>query len=385
MAVKQYEENGKSLWMVYVNIRSKEDPRIRNQKRILGIESEKAAISAEKKLLKELSEQNVRRSSLGITWEDAIGRWELTMREDKRSFSYEANTVSDHVGLLRNCTKPWLKKAASEIYRGDARELFNALAQDGRSHAYLKHLKSTINVVFRWGIEQRLILGIHESPVHGLSLEGAKAEKVPDILTLEEIRKLLHEAKIMEHEWYPVWATALLTGMRNGELHALLWTDVDFDNRRITVSKSYHSRRRFVKSTKSGYWRNVPISDELHSLLLELKAKAGNRIHVLPRLTKWDDGLQAEVLRAFCRGIGIRSVKFHALRACFATQLLAHDIAPARVMKICGWRDLKTMQYYIRLAGVDERGATQVLKVMPSDAAVMGEVVNMFDFKGRKD
>jgi len=27
-------------------------------------------------------------------------------------------------------------------------------------------------------------------------------------------------------------------------------------------------------------------------------------------------------------------------------------------MKICGWSDLKTMQYYVRLAGVDERVAT---------------------------
>jgi hypothetical protein len=50
-------------------------------------------------------------------------------------------------------------------------------------------------------------------------------------------------------------------------------------------------------------------------------------------------------------------------------------------MKICGWKDLKTMQYYIRLAGVDERGATDSLRLLSSDAEVMGEVVNMFNFK----
>ena len=54
-------------------------------------------------------------------------------------------------------------------------------------------------------------------------------------------------------------------------------------------------------------------------------------------------------------------------------------------MKICGWRDLKTMQRYIRLAGIEEHGATQVLKIMPSDLAVMGEVVNLFDFKSKRD
>jgi integrase len=54
-------------------------------------------------------------------------------------------------------------------------------------------------------------------------------------------------------------------------------------------------------------------------------------------------------------------------------------------MKICGWEQLETMQRYIRMAGIDERGATQVLKFMPSDAAVMGEVVSLFDFKAKRD
>ena len=219
--------------------------------------------------------------------------------------------------------------------------------------------------------------------MRGLTIAGSQKEKVPDILNLEEIRKLLTEARRLEHHWYPMWAMALLTGMRNGELHALLWSDVDLENRKITVSKSYHSRGKFVKSTKSGRWRTVPIADELYTLLLELKVTTGDRSHVLPRHWKWDEGRQAEVLRAFCKGIGIKSIRFHALRACFATQLLAHDIAPARVMKICGWSELKTMQHYTRLAGVDERGATQVLKILPTDAAVMGEVVNLFDFRAK--
>ena len=44
------------------------------------------------------------------------------------------------------------------------------------------------------------------------------------------------------------------------------------------------------------------------------------------------------------------------------------------------------MQFYIRLAGVDEQGATQSLKILPSDEALMGEVVSILKFKaGRKE
>lgn len=233
-------------------------------------------------------------------------------------------------------------------------------------------------------MEHKLIPTIHESPVQGVALKFAREEKIPDILTIEEIRTLLISAKALEHPWYPVWVTALLTGMRNGELHSLLWSDVDLENRKITVSKSFHSKRRVVKSTKSGQWRTVPISDELLEVLNELKTKTGNSPNVLPRFTEWDAGRQANILRRFCIGIRIRPICFHALRACFATQLLAHDIAPARIMKICGWRDLKTMQHYTRLAGVDEKGATQVLRVLPNDAAAFSEAAEMFSEKAKK-
>jgi hypothetical protein len=42
------------------------------------------------------------------------------------------------------------------------------------------------------------------------------------------------------------------------------------------------------------------------------------------------------------------------------------------------------MQYYVRLSGIEEQGATQVLRILPSDAAVMGEVVSIFGLKNRK-
>jgi integrase len=341
-------------------------------------------LAEEKKLLVELTEKVTQRASQGATWETVIGNWEMAMRDHPELYRYERTTIIDHVSCLRRWTEAWLKKPAAVLNKGDARDVLIQLNAAGKTRGFQKKVKHTVNVVYNWGIEQRLIRGVNQSPMRGIQLLGSKTEKVPDILTLEEIRKLLQTAKDLEHRWYPIWAMALLTGMRNGELYALLWTDVDFDNHRITVSKSYHSRTKSVKSTKSGSWRTVPISEDLKALLLEVKAQAGDRPHVLPRFGPWSAGMQAEVLRAFCEGIGVRPIRFHALRACFATQLLSHDIAPARIMKICGWTQLKTMQHYVRMAGIDEKGATDQLRILPSDMAVMGEVVNLFQFKGKK-
>ncbi|MCM0606358.1 MAG: hypothetical protein KA715_09740 [Xanthomonadaceae bacterium] len=57
---------------------------------------------------------------------------------------------------------------------------------------------------------------------------------------------------------------------------------------------------------------------------------------------------------------------------------MADGVAPKRVMKIGRWSDIKTMQIYIRNAGIEKQGATEGLRFLPSDKAVMGRVVNLF-------
>jgi integrase len=147
-----------------------------------------------------------------------------------------------------------------------------------------------------------------------------------------------------------------------------MWSDVDFENSTVKVNKSYNIRMKMMKTTKSGYCRFVPISSELRSILLDLKkdAEITGRNFVLPRDWKWQKGLQARELRNFCKGLGLPSVRFHALRACFATQLIRSGVPPIQIQKICGWKDLKTMQRYIRLAGIEIDGATEMLKVLPT-------------------
>ena len=263
MSVSSYVKDGKTFWKVYVNIRSKENVSIREQKLVLGIETEKAAISEEKKIVREITEKLMKRASQGYTWGAVVNAWEIEVTSQNSIHGLQPNTIADRMSCVNRWTESWLKRPAALLTKGDAREVFNHMEASGRTLAHRKHMKSTINVLFKWGIENKMILGVHESPVHGLKLQGTKQEKVPDILTIEEIKRLLLEAKQLDHPWYPIWAMALLTGMRNGELHALLWSDVDLEHRKITVSKSYDTRSKRVKCTKSGHWRTVPISDEL--------------------------------------------------------------------------------------------------------------------------
>src|SRR5690606_33475502 len=75
--------------------------------------------------------------------------------------------------------------------------------------------------------------------------------------------------------------------------------------------------------------------------------------------------------------IGTTSIRFHALRACFATHLLSHGIASTIVQKICGWENLKTMERYVRFSGINEKGATDCLKIIPQ----MSNTENIIPFQ----
>lgn len=251
--------------------------------------------------------------------------------------------------------------------------------------AQLKKIKSSVNVIFKWAIEERLVVGVHTSPTEGVNVSD-KVERVPMILTLEEIKTFLKKAKEERHPWYHIWSFAFLTGMRSGELKALQWKDIDFERKIISVSKSYSAPKRVIKCTKAGYWRNVPISKDLHQIIMELKeaSDCDPDEFVLPRLGTWENGEAGKVLRAFLQRYDInKHVVFHTLRACFATHLLAKGVDQATVMKIGGWRDIKTFQIYVRLAGVEVKGATDVLQVLPSlDPLVPRE--NVIDFLEHK-
>lgn len=371
-------EKGEITWTAYVSVRSSRMPHIRFQKRVKGLKSKAEAIRKEKILLKELSAKVAQEEGHGFTWRMVVEKWVEVVSSPAYTYKvYSPSVIKDYYGMMYKWTREWLDRPASEINRGDGRKVLDSVLANGRSKAHQKKIKNTINMIYNWGVEERFIRGTHQSPVHGLQITVIQ-DKKPEILKISEIRTFLYEAKVQNNEWYPVWATALLTGMRSGELFALTWDDVDLDNDILTVQRSFNKRTKTFKSTKAGYWRTVPISSELKSLIIDLK-KTSKGEFVLPRLGYWLRGEQAKMLKEFCRSINIEPIKFHTLRACFATQLLGEGVEPMKVMKICGWCDLKTMARYVRLAGIDEKGVTETLSFLPPEEARSGNVVNLFN------
>lgn len=366
------QESGEARFSVYVNVRSS-DGGGRIQKRKNNLKTQAEAQRVETQLTKQCQRELWQRENTGQSWKNIIDSFETHLLNTKDE-KLQVVTRENYISSIRKHCKHWESKFAADISMADAQDLFNDLTKKKISIGHQKIIKNVIIRAYDFAVKNRLISQMTICPVTSFKFPKVE-DKIPEILNLSQIRKLLLGAKNLNHSWFVVWATALLTGMRNGELYALTWSDVNFEDKLIHVTKSYNIRSKQIKSTKSCYWRYVTISPELGELLKAERSKDPEREHVLPRLHRWTQGEQARILRQFCQGLGLPSVRFHTLRACFATQLMKQGTPPIQVMKIGGWRDLDTMNRYIRLAGIEITGATDGLKVLP-DKEVFAKTVD---------
>ena len=251
---------------------------------------------------------------------------------------------------------PWGDKNVNMITPDEIRSIINGMTAVSEIHR--QNVSKFIRAAFSLAVERRLI---PSNPCPNMRFK--KCEKIKKVLTEAQARLLLGRAKDLDNEWYPHWMLALYLGLRNGELYALKWEKVDFDTMQVLVDTSWNRKDGF-KSTKSGDDRMVPINEkELLPFLRELRLKTGATGYVLPRYHRWEKGEQARELRNFLKALGLPEIRFHDLRASWATMLLSKGLPAVQVMSMGGWKDYKTMVIYLRKAGIDIRGATDVLNL----------------------
>jgi integrase len=162
----------------------------------------------------------------------------------------------------------------------------------------------------------------------------------------------------------PLYLTAAMTGLRQGELLALRWRDVDWVAGRVRVADSYTRGR--LGSPKSGDGRSVPMADrvagELERLhqasafqgddeLVFCHPQSGN---VLDPSKLW------RRLREALARARVREITFHELRHTFGTQLAAAGTPLRAIQEWLGHADAKTTEIYRHYAPDPTGGAVLV-------------------------
>lgn len=347
MSIKQIAP-GK--WRAYY---CKRNPKTKKPVTLFRILNSKAeAIREERKLIAAVERKIAEKTT--PLWKDVVALYV----EDARNRGLAEVTIYNTQKTVEAATfRKWGSCLVTEITTPQIRELIQVdFKNNAASHqkAMLKYLR----LVFTFALEHEYI---QRNPVPKLAFKVG--EKIKKVLSEDQVRLLLNTAKTMHWEWYPHVAVCLYTGLRNGELYALTWDRVDLSNRKVVIDRSWCKMKQDFKSTKSGDDRIVEIAPNLVPLLQELKLQSCGETFVLPHFRDWEIGEQARQLQRFLVGIGLPPIRFHDLRATWATLLLSKGVAPAKVMMMGGWKDMKTMMIYMRKTGIDIKGMTDCLNL----------------------
>ena len=127
----------------------------------------------------------------------------------------------------------------------DAFAACNPYSGKPTSRKTLIEYTSIIKQFFKYCAANRII---DRSPVEELlNVPAGTPSKSRSALTAEQRAWILDTP----HRAQPAAMIMLFAGLRRGELTALLWSDVNFDNKTIVINKSYYSPTKTVKSTKT--------------------------------------------------------------------------------------------------------------------------------------
>lgn len=175
--------------------------------------------------------------------------------------------------------------------------------------------------------------------------------------TDDEIGRVLIAAGEHGELTHALFATAVYTGLRKGELAALTWSDVDFERRLVTIQRSFEG------PTKAGDVRHVPILDALLPTLRAWRLRCPSdllfpnevgvmrepasrvfreTLHRVLKKARLPEAVRAGKVRPF--------ITFHGFRHTFASHWVMRGGDLFKLQKILGHKSVQMTMRYAHLA-----------------------------------
>ena len=181
----------------------------------------------------------------------------------------------------------------------------------------------------------------------------------------------------------PLYLCAAMTGLRQGELLALKWRDIDWSARRLRVADNYpRGRYDRVETTKSHLVRSIPMADRLAGELdRHFHASAwqadDDLVFCHPHTGRpYDASKLRKRFDAALKRAEVRRITFHELRHTFGTQMAAAGAPLRAIQEWMGHADASTTQIYAHYAADATNGAAFAERAFGLEArASNGEIL----------
>lgn len=271
---------------------------------------------------------------------------------------YKPSVIRGYEQALRLRLLPELGRAQlKDIRRADVQALVDRMLADDHSASTIRNTVMPLRTIFR----RALVRGdISVNPTIGLELPAVRGTR-DRIASPEEARKLL--AALPQER--ALWATAMYSGLRLGELLGLEWADVDFDLGLIHVRRSWDPQAGQITPKSRAGVRVVPLAKVLHGFLIEQRVGCAwseglvfGRSPTRPFLAKTPND---RAQRAWKKA-GMPPIGLHECRHTFASFMIAAGVNPKAMSVYMGHSSVTiTFDRYGHLMPGNEAQAAQLL------------------------
>ncbi|WQS96723.1 site-specific integrase [Helicobacter pylori] len=190
---------------------------------------------------------------------------------------------------------------------------------------------------------------LSQNPYYAITLKNALEPKAIEPFNLEEVKTLIENAPSLRLKAFLV--VAFFTGLRTGEQLALLWENIDFNEKTITINKSLNELGEITSPKNKPSIREVDLLEPVEKILKELQAsEPANKKFVFIDMPKRSSLFQRH-FKQLLKALNLKDRKLYTTRHTFASLMLSQGEEPMWVSKTLGHKDLnttyKTYSHYI--------------------------------------
>ena len=289
---------------------------------------------ADRELAKMIAEASRGSSATGT---ETVGQLLDRFLEHAESLGRSPTTLREHRRTIETTLRPELGRIKlSKLTAADLDRMYGKLTSRGLKATSVRRIHAVIGAALRqaerWDLVDRNVA--HRAtppPVHAAEVVAPR----PD-----EVQRIIEVAEATEPALAGLLLLAALTGARRGELCALRWSDVDWQARTLSISKSIYESAGGgwgEKDTKTHQARKIGLDEigleilrrhraSVDKLATELGVTVASDAFMFSRSPAGFEPIRPDVLSKFTKHVADKagvSTHLHALRHFSATQAIA--------------------------------------------------------------
>ncbi len=277
----------------------------------------------------------------------AAEEWLAHIRSKKKHATYTKYRMIYAKHLCEKLGSLSFSELNSDILTG----IFQNEETEPFSESLQKSISCVINQIFSYAISHYQI----HLPHYACPKYKIRTKPTEVLSRSEQIRLLQHLYGGMDISKLGI-VICISTGLRLGELCALKWRDIDFEENLLHVNATvqriavdgYKGKTTLLEGEPKSLFsrREIPLSDELTRLLLLYRNNPGD--YVINGRKPMEPRTYQNRFQKYLQSAGVKKKNFHILRHTFATNCIENGIDIKSLSEILGHSDVKiTLNRYV--------------------------------------